>query len=387
MKTTFAIAFTSAFAFLAASCGGGQSAFHCSSNTNCDLMTGGVCETSGFCAYPATTCVSGLRYDANAGSMANMCVPLDALTACTMLYDGFEQAASTCTGALPGNLAPPSDIAFECQQMAAVAAAGHLTIDANAFMQCQNDFKNNPCDIGSALVDCLAAFKGTIAAGQSCHSAVECQSLSCDTSSCPGTCSPNTAGGIGQACTNGCQLALVCIGTPGTCQKMVGVGQACPMGFECQQGLYCDSTSHMCVTDVAAGGSCAMGQTCALTTQCQSGICTAYRKVGESCSSTQPCVSGANCVSGLCAAPPTLGQACGAMPSCGGGTVNVSCFDSYCNAPVDATTGSWSTTGTCVARIPIGNACNSQAPDSFTQCVPGGRCTANVCQSYACYNF
>jgi hypothetical protein len=61
---------------LVGACGSSGSGFTCGSAAQCNLHPGGVCEQTSFCAYPSANCVSGLKYDSNAGNgLGGTCVP------------------------------------------------------------------------------------------------------------------------------------------------------------------------------------------------------------------------------------------------------------------------------------------------------------------------
>ena len=53
----------------------GSGAFQCANNAQCDEVTGGVCESTGFCSFPDGSCTSGQRYGDRAGDgLAEICV-------------------------------------------------------------------------------------------------------------------------------------------------------------------------------------------------------------------------------------------------------------------------------------------------------------------------
>jgi hypothetical protein len=56
-------------------CGGQQAtAFNCSQNEACNEKPNGVCEATGYCAYPDSSCPSGFKYSQTAGPHAGLCV-------------------------------------------------------------------------------------------------------------------------------------------------------------------------------------------------------------------------------------------------------------------------------------------------------------------------
>jgi hypothetical protein len=48
--------------------------FQCVSQSQCNLMTGGICAPLGYCAYPDTSCPSGYKYSSNSGTVSGQCV-------------------------------------------------------------------------------------------------------------------------------------------------------------------------------------------------------------------------------------------------------------------------------------------------------------------------
>jgi hypothetical protein len=60
----------------AAGCGSSAqpNSFQCANNAQCTYAQGGECQSIGYCAYPSSTCISGLRYGPDAGTLSNQCV-------------------------------------------------------------------------------------------------------------------------------------------------------------------------------------------------------------------------------------------------------------------------------------------------------------------------
>lgn len=111
---------------------------------------------------------------------------------------------------------------------------------------------------------------------------------------------------------------------------------------------------------VADGGACTIGEECRPTSRCTGasgatcGMCTHTPQLGEACPANE-CAQGAFCRSGTCVAQIAAGGACDAMvaSSCAGG---LSC-----------------TSGTCVARMPAGMG----EPCALAGCQPGLVCAAS----------
>jgi hypothetical protein len=317
-----------------------------------------------------------------------MCVALDVAADCMAIFDGLHATQHRCTGALPQALPPGgSDETFQCQQLAAEVAAGTVTFNGQKYQTCLNELASTSCDVPDLSYDCEAAFGGTVADFASCHDSFECQHSWCRiVGGCPGQCMPAQGAGVGADCTQGCQPPLICAGTPGTCQEALAIGVTCdPTQYQCQPGAVCDSTTTKCVAGAQSGAcmydtQCALGYHCATQPGSCAKTCVALRQVGENCSVDTDCVAGAYCLGNSCASPPILGQACGLI-----GGEQVRCIDSYCNATHDPATGLWNGMGSCVARIALGAACDSTAPDGFVSCVSGAQCNSTVCQAFACF--
>jgi hypothetical protein len=92
-------------------CSSPHASFSCQNNTDCNLMSGGRCESTGYCAYPTTSCCSGYRYDKNAGSLASTCVPggicSEAGPPDGALVDGARLDASMNAEAMLPDMGPP----------------------------------------------------------------------------------------------------------------------------------------------------------------------------------------------------------------------------------------------------------------------------------------
>jgi hypothetical protein len=141
---------------------------------------------------------------------------------------------------------------------------------------------------------CAQLIEGTLAAGASCRSSLECR----DGLHCRGV----TPGGAG------------------TCAAPAAVGSACENPADNLVSLTRakDDPRHP-----VCDGACVKGQ------------CLARIAEGDSCPSTAACLAGLHCLSGKCVAQPLpkLGEACGAQAECGDGSV---CADAKCIKPKDA---------------------------------------------------
>lgn len=194
---------------------------------------------------------------------------------------------------------------------------------------------------------------GTLAAGTSCASEVQCSTLYCKF---------GTAGGCG------------------TCATRAAAGGSCASTSECPDGSVCKGGVCASVRVVAVGGACNdsdVAQKCVLGSYCKgpggaaSGTCTAYAAAGDNCADTECdvfkgllCNSADVCVSYSASA---------AGGSCGGESNNV-CADS--GTCMGATT---TVSGTCGASIPVGGTCSSTAGPS---CQYPADCNTNGVCSY-----
>jgi hypothetical protein len=170
----------------------------------------------------------------------------------------------------------------------------------------------------------------------------------------------------GDACTEIplCYPGIVtCLG--GTCVPYGALGDACGLSSEpaCGPGLRCDLVSQSCMP-LAVGSACGSDLDCVGTEYCDNGDCRPRIAVGSSCNGAPTsCVGWAACnrQTFLCEAGGHPGQPCGS--SMGDDSL---CIGSVCDFNADGT-------HTCVAPLPLGEACTSG-----TQCASGG-CAANAC--------
>ena len=77
-------------------CHEGNLVYHCKQDAQCDTAPGGACITPpGGCAFPATDCASGLRFDASAEGVGDQCVPAQ-VDGSAQLDQGLADLAGSC---------------------------------------------------------------------------------------------------------------------------------------------------------------------------------------------------------------------------------------------------------------------------------------------------
>src|SRR5262245_19025560 len=109
--------------------------YHCTDDTQCvDHSTAGVCEATGFCSFPDSSCEGGRRYEQHAGDgLANQCLP----AACGGIGAACcdSEAGAACIGGA-------SCIAGSCQACVADIALGRrfsCRLHADKTLACSGD--------------------------------------------------------------------------------------------------------------------------------------------------------------------------------------------------------------------------------------------------------
>jgi hypothetical protein len=330
---------------------------------------------------------------------------LDPAAACNAYYAAGIAREVACYG-IPTDvgepflvMAPP-DLELYCAGIGDLVQQGHILYDASkleacltaiAALSCQHTFDWYVTPPAACFALRGGTFQAQLATGSTCHTAAECTGGICDVTSngCPGKCAefpPEL--GPGQACgpTDSCTSGYYC-GSSGKCVADVAQGGSCAGGEQCADGLYCDNTTATCLAQKTSG-QCLQFDQCLPPEHCfglspsgTPGRCENYRKVGESCVATE-CTFATYCdpMSSTCKESPKLGQTCGKM-----GQDVAMCIDSWCSAPVDSS-GNFTSTGTCQARLVAGTACNPDRALDPYQCAPGAACTGTaMCTATTCF--
>jgi hypothetical protein len=224
----------------------------------------------------------------------------------------------------------------------------------------------------SSLTACQAP-AGTLAAGTTCNSSTQCQSLQCNGTmggAACGTCAPAIP--VGQQCGNmagGCVGGAVCdsASTPATCQMLTVGAAGAPCDDQatiCGSGLYCDLMMKKCATQLGAGATCHNGGDCMPPLVCsmtQTPTCVMPGASGATCMSSSDCATGLGCSSMNKCTSVTWAQ--GGQPCDGNVTL---CLVGFCNVTAMGA-------GTCPTVIADGQPCMladpAQTCDTFAQCV------------------
>jgi len=177
-----------------------------------------------------------------------------------------------------------------------------VTYDANAAGACIAALKKaaSTCsgfDVETATA-CKGIFKGSLQAGETCTSSVQCAAPSNGDAHCDvpldapsGTCVVNTRGKSGDACGATCTEhqdgSSDCSGSSSSSGTAI---------CYTNDGLYCDQT---CKPVIALGQPCEIDG-CALGAYCATGVCTAYPTAGQACADGYLCADGLFCDGSAC---------------------------------------------------------------------------------------
>jgi hypothetical protein len=251
-------------------------------------------------------------------------------------------------------------------ELAQFVSAGEVVLNFPRVAACLDEVAS--CDmpsIGVGLVNdwpaCRDVFRGTIVEGGSCLRSEQCAGNSfCDTTKCPGTCTPRPK--EGEPCTedNQCATApghVVC--DRNTCRTIpirapAALGARC-QGWEpgvselipCATGLWCDTLSSgiaTCRNPIPTGDAC-IGDSdqCVLGSACLDDVCTAIVYGSSINEWTNFCDEGAGfvAVNGQCvpAGDGSEGAVCGdslgyrERASLNGCRVGLYCHENVCKVP------------------------------------------------------
>lgn len=210
---------------------------------------------------------------------------------------------------------------------------------------------------------------------------------------------------------------------PSQCRAVAGKlsdGQACGDDSQCAS-MYCstgdEAACGKCFPAPTAGASCATqkcgpGLSCHKSSDDPTGktrVCVKLGLVGDACSDVQPCVSNLSCTDGKCGAPAAKeGDACSfagkGAPQCDltagllclpttskcatvklaaagmacGFDTTAGTFTACTNAGTCRKTKPSDATGTCVAAVATGQACNDDDTVG-PKCLAPGKCVSGTC--------
>lgn len=270
---------------------------------------------------------------------------------------GFAPDQAACVAA---TLDPSVHHTHHYDTLIADIGNGTVAYDGGAFARCLDSIRSKGCMLDGAQVtagelDCLRAFRGTVARGDTCFIDEECVegipgACEYSTGCAPFACCAGTCGGplvldlaAGSPCTGReCALGTYCkfSGTfTGTCTPTID-GEDAPCDPQatidgCSNPRYCDATTSTCRTPLAEGATCdPAGVFCQNEEACDPATrkCVPGLAVGAACPDLTPtCVGYARCINGTCVAMPTVGQACADIGTpCLG---DASCANGTCSVP------------------------------------------------------
>lgn len=307
---------------------------------------------------------------------------------------------------------------FLGEDVTAGIAAGRLTYDEAAAGKCVAGVAATRCvdaePNDETIAACLAALKGTVAAGKPCYSPFECAAGFCPTATevdCPAVC-PETVG-KGEACSLltspecDARAGLRC--SAGTCVLPGGEDAACVDNYGCASGFVC--VASVCEPLRQKKFGCAKDSSCADGLFCvaegdEGGICEPRLGEGAACGGTNTeennaafrgvqCAEGLVCkgvgltdvglpVGGVCTKPVGEGGECSVEPSglqmfLTGCLDGLDCPAGKCVLPPSS--GACSPHGFCRPDTSYCDANNTCAPLKKN----GDVCTYDPeCDSYAC---
>lgn len=255
---------------------------------------------------------------------------------------------------------------------------GTLTFDGDAARDCLGSLDCTVFDGSPASGACDHVFNGTVAAGDSCNSDLECagDDVSCISAShtCPGTCGPAIA--IGEECQRdsqcaadpgGAQVRCTSDDGPSLCMRVlyetVALGADCSASFAdntitnhvCMEGTFCDTSgvTPMCAAISESGGSCVDFGACPRGEFCNDGTCGPVTGIATTV--------GADCSESLC--NPFLDLGCDEETSMcialGDGSVGTACMTSGFTLPCNPGLYCDEGTGLCATRKVDGSSCLS----------------------------
>ena len=205
--------------------------------------------------------------------------------------------------------------------------AGRALFDPEALAACRDGMPDMSCKelvAGVRPEACSGVFVGTVADGEPCYVAVECEELggACATlGRCPSVCeSPTEPPDRFDCSVIGCPDGQYCNGN--LCEETLPLGASCREMDACDPGLFCgrdvNASTLECRAKKAAGevcfsrASCQDGFSCQPTGTDVGSTCASALGEGAPCTDTEQCAVGLICdqVSGLCGQPREEQQEC-----------------------------------------------------------------------------
>lgn len=291
---------------------------------------------------------------------------------------------------------------------AALAAAGGL------FALQDGGIGGSQSAAAQAILDCQAAFRGTVPTNGVCAKSFECEQGDAGAdcmvrtgTACEGTCRPLR--GLGGACDGmepECADPYVCVG--GVCTTVAGLGMACTtdagLSIPCEDGLRC--TDGACEQRPALGQPCnTFSNTCGQGLRCVNDVCEPLGTEGQSCESSffnSPCGPCLVCHDqgdggATCRSHAGVGQSCADRPChtslyCSGATciplagtgeacvVDPTTSDDMRGNCLSASEACLGSPSVCVRRVTAGETCQSAPLGTSTR----GNCLATLDAELRC---
>ncbi len=291
----------------------------------------------------------GLALGLGAGCDSGGAIPIDDLGA--RFGAAYCVREANCAGgpapsACEASISIANSPVFEA--LVAAVHRGTVLYDAAQARECVDALASSCIEGLGSPPSCDEAFRGTVAAGGTCHLGEECVSGSCvgacDDACCAGTCGADEARVVvGGDCSGGGNCVNGAFCKDGVkCTAQLALGAACIGNDQCRSPGHCEIASGSagtCIGPPAEGASCSNALGClSMDDYCEpvTLVCAKRKPVGAACNDTgDECQQAASCRNGVCWLAPTLGKPC-----------DTSCFGSLVCAQ-----------GTCVAASAPTSAC------------------------------
>jgi hypothetical protein len=246
--------------------------------------------------------------DGEGGSAGEIEIPEEAY----LLVEAFCATARTCceaAGEPVGALADCEDAAAGGVYTFELVAKGTVTLNMKALTACVDAYEaaEKTCYMGDVTAACHGIFDGTLADGEDCSDAFECdrsagpkvceivQQGSPDPS--VGTCVDPPRGTLGTPCGGSCEEDTNCSVTSISAEA----GSPVTLCWE-EDGLYCP-LGESCAAIVADGEDCDWDQACGSDGYCLE-TCETRGEVDDECSFSPACGAGLVCEGAMCIPEP-----------------------------------------------------------------------------------
>jgi hypothetical protein len=360
----------------ASSGGGDASTSGCTSDADCGLSSGEVCDIG----PNGSACVPGC-HDTSAGDTC------PSPTTCSVTGGGLGVCLAS------GDAGP-----FVCNQDSDCGAPGLVCDGGTCVVGCHDTTgAGDTCPagaqcsvIGGGLGVCVAA--GTDAGVMMCTSDSDClPGLVCVAGECANGCHATSSG---DTCTGGAHCNVL-DGGIGDCVGGTSPGSTCTVDSDCNGGLVCEGTLCVVGCDVSSEGdsgapvdSCLVGGTCSSADGGIGQCVGSDAGITPACTTDSDCISGLVCDSSACVVgchSTAAGDTCPGGSACSvtGGGLGVCVVEGSdggavaCAADADCPSGDVCDDGVCVTGCQVVGGVDSCASPSSCDAVNGslGVCT------------